>query len=208
MIVKFKARRLWVVATLALVALPAGYAGTSAANGSGAMKALIADPSSVFSARSPGGRGAGALAQTKLAYVRTGPATDEFLGLGPEIDGPVADDITRLDEPGTDAGLGGGAAALPIPTSLYGPSDSGPFYGGSGGGLPPGDGGGFGFGAPAGGGSPGGGGGGGGFTPGGTGTTPPAPVPEPDMWLMLIAGFFAIGSATRAGNRRAAGASL
>lgn len=209
MIVKFKARRFWVMAALTLVALPAGYAGRSAANGSAGMQALIADPSSLFSARSPGGRGIGALAQTKPGYVRTGPATDEFLGFGPQVGEPLADGITGPGGPGVSDDLGiplnEDLAAFSIPGGLYGPAESGPIFGSIGGdGLA---GGGIGFGSGTGGGN---GGGGGGGLPGGgtTPTAPPAAVPEPDMWLMLIVGFSAIGSMMRAGNRRAAASRL
>ena len=179
------------------------------------MQAAIADPMSVFSARSPGRRSVGALAQTKAGYVRTGPATDDFLGLGPGLGLPAGDGVSVPETPtAVDQGLSGPAtgepAAFMIPGGLYGPLEAA--YFGAPGGSGDGEltsGGGFGGG---GGGSPPGGGGGGGLPPGGGGgTTPPAPpsaVPEPDMWLMLITGFFAIGSAMRAGNRRVARKSL
>lgn len=193
----------WLLALLAMVALPAGYVGSGAANGNDALQALIADPMSVFSARSPGARSSGALVQTKTAYAPNLQATADFLGIGPGMGLPGGEGAMG---PEPDLGFAspdaGDSVAFTIPGSLYGASEAGPFFGAIGfgaGGLPFG-GSGFGSGTP----------GGGGTVPGGTTPISPAPgataVPEPEMWLMMIAGFFAVGSAMRGGSRRNSGA--
>lgn len=206
MIKKIRTPSLWVLIALGFVALPAGYVGTSVANGSVAAQALIADPMSVFSARSPGARGTAALTSTKTAYVRAGPAMDDFWGMGPGRSLPEGGGMTVQETP---AGLGQGDESpqdaeypeFSIPASLYGPGESGPFFGVIGEdsgfdlGGPGGRGSGFGPGMP---------GGGGGVPP----PLPPSAVPEPEMWLMMIFGFFAIGSAMRTGNRRTFESSL
>lgn len=199
MIKKIRTPSLWVLIALGFVALPAGYVGTSVANGSVAAQALIADPMSVFSARSPGARGTAALTSTKTAFVRTGPAIDDFWGMGPGLSLPKGGGLTVQETPtglsqGDNSPQDAEYSEFSIPAGLYGPGESGPFFGVIG------EDSGFGLGVPGGGVS--------GFGPkipgGGGGVPPPLPpsaVPEPEMWLMMIFGFFAIGSVMRTGNR-------
>lgn len=188
-------RSAWVFWPAALVLVGGTYAFSSSPMGGSAIAAAIADPLSVFAARSPGGRAPGALTQTKpsrsagaerpvklaevfpservLSNVRT-RQPDEFapadlpdaLFVGP-VAGPAGGAVPGIDAitPIVPTGNGG----IPIFT----PGGIGPVVPG------------------------GGGGGGGGETPTEP-TTPVTPsVPEPTTWLMMIAGFFAIGSALR-----------
>jgi hypothetical protein len=165
--------------------------------GGGVIAAALADPLSVFAARSPGARAPGALTQTKpsrskgaerpvklaevfpservLSNVRTRqpdvPADlPDALFVGP-VAGPAGGVVPGIDAitPIVPTGNGG----IPI----FAPGGVGPIV-------------------------PGGGGGGGEIPT--TPTTPVTPsVPEPTTWLMMIAGFFAVGSALR--SRRFSG---
>ncbi|QQV76731.1 PEPxxWA-CTERM sorting domain-containing protein [Sphingomonas aliaeris] len=176
------------------------YAFSSSPMGGNAIAAALADPLSVFAARSPGGRAPGALTQTKpsrakgterpvklaevfpservLSNVRT-RQPDAFAPTGlPDavFVGPAGDAVPGIDTitPVVPTGDGG----VPIFT----PGGIGPVVPGGGGGTgepPP-------------------------VTP--PPVTPPVPpVPEPTTWLMMIAGFFAIGHALRSRRRGAVG---
>lgn len=201
-------KALWAVP---LVLVPAGSLASGADAGGRAIAAAIADPMSIFAARSPGKRAAGALTQTKsrasagpagarptervLAGVRSRPAAAPAI---PALVGPI-DGIVPGASPFVLPVNAGGGALGPI-----GPSGPVPVFGGVGGTPIV-----FGGGGPGGGGGSGGGGGG-----GGTGTTPGTPVvpvpivpdlsavPEPAAWLMMIAGFMSIGTVLRFGRRQ------
>lgn len=179
-------------------------------HGGQAIAAMLRDPLSVLRQRSPGGRAAGALLQTKsrlsqhdqstgsgipeervLTTVRSRPGA-ALLGT-PEI--PVASaDVGDLFGPAAGAGP---AAVVPgaVPITLPG----GP---GGGGGLIVG-------GLPSGGATGGGGGGGGiAVTPPPIDVVPTVPVagvPEPATWISMIIGFALVGAALRRPIRRAQG---
>lgn len=167
-----------------------------------AIAQVLRDPLSVLAARSPGERGSAALRQTKMKRAAMLPAAFEKLLDRNQTVAPVAfrpaDDqifpengeqsaLTDAFAPGTHDGA---HDALP---------GDAPAFGGPGGG-------GF-FPIIPGGGFIGGGGGGGGncnpdvtcTTPTGEPTPPPilVSVPEPGTWLMIIAGFFALGGLLR-----------
>ncbi len=175
----------WKAASLALAAL-LGISAVSFGEFPTAALAALADPMSIFAARSPGERPDGALTQTKLPANRTAgnsagntPLTPServlpVIRTRPAI-GPVAGFIppVGLSPGGSVPGAGGGQTGL-----------------GNGGG-------GFGEFLPGGGGVPPGGGGG-----GGGGIIPVSPIPEPATWLTMIAGFFALGGMIR--SRRTA----
>ncbi len=183
--------RLWLLAAVSLALAPAAYIGTTAAIGSAAMQALAADPMSLFSTRSPGPRGEGNLLQTKGARIQ--PKPEDFLGMGPGMGIPGPDDILLADEPGAPEVLGfapsdftsvplGDApqipASVPFGASILRPGGFASEFGAplqiAQIGVPP-------------------------INPG-----PPSVVPEPGTWLMMIAGFFGIGSALRARKKRRA----
>ena len=202
-----KTSRILLLVMVVMVLLPASYLGTAAANGNAAIQALIADPMALLAMRSAGRRGAGALAQSKMAYAVTDTPPGDFLGLSPEPDLPS---------------VGGGSSPVPPPTSE--PVSEVPpvrdqmsflsppgFDDAPGSGIFPG-----GFGGHAGDDFAIGGGGVAPSLPGASGLLPaappalvqplvpplvPSPVPEPGTWLMMIAGFLAVGSALRSRHR-------
>jgi hypothetical protein len=210
-------------------AIELGHPAASKTRKPGIMAALLEDPLSLFAARSPGGRGAGALLSTKHKLAAAGP---EERVLSEERERPPADGTL----PGGNNPVFGTA-----------PPDGGA----PGGGAPGGDDGILPGGGAPGGGAPGGvpgDGGGGPFSslpaladnapqflqngPQGTIPTPPPPgsdpppldspptgpggpnlnpglpgipaVPEPATWAEMIIGFFAIGMAVRRRVRRQA----
>lgn len=161
----------------------------------GSAAALIGDPGSIFAARSPGVRAAGALTQSKMRRSAQSPnrrasrlpvaarpakrvqaSLGAFAGPSSLSDAPLVPDF---------AGLASGTG-LP-PGELFAPVGES-----AGDGVLPG------IGLPGTGGS----GGGGGFfdvppPPIGPGAGGPGGVPEPATWLTLLVGFFAIGHAMR-----------
>jgi hypothetical protein len=186
-----------------ILLLPAGYVGTATAYGNASIQALIADPLSLLALRSLGGRGAGALVQSKVAYASTDTPPGDFLGL--------------IREPDLPSGGKGFSPVPPLAPELV--SDVPPSFDVMSLLSPPGfdEAPGWSF-------SPGGFGGseindfaigGGGFTPSvpGVPSRPPAAppivvqpsapssVPEPGTWLMIVAGFLAVGSALRSRYR-------
>lgn len=172
---------------LSVVDLGGFSIGTSARS---AMAAVLKDPLSVLSQRSPGERLGGALLQTKKARAKPSART---AALVPGVGGPTErvlanvrerrleelDNLPKLLEtpPGeeplfgtldnlTDAGAGGGNPDDTNP--VWRPGFSDPL--GNGDTLRPSD--------------------------------PPAAVPEPATWLTMIMGFFGVGLALRRGHRR------
>ncbi len=188
----------------ALVGVGEALPGTSSKAAEPAASATVTDPADLFDARSPGTRHYGWLSQTKQP--RTGfdvgpPSNERILPTGRRR--PVVPTGVVTGSPDTSyVPVGNGFAAPPegansdIVTDT--PSGVG-FFGTPSGGAGPAIGG-----VSAGGG--GSGGSGTGTTPGG-GTPPvaaiPLPaVPEPGTWMMLLVGFFGIGtSLRRRGNR-------
>jgi uncharacterized membrane protein YgcG len=201
-----RAKRPWWLVALPFAAIvPAGALIVPAVdrNGAiaGAIAAAVANPASLFAARSPGERAPGALTQTKK--VRHAPK-----GLVPK------ERVLSQERIRPAAELPEGTPSLPVvPLELASLPDGGvpfvtPFVDGpDGGGIVPGGGGGIGGGGGGGGGViiPGGGdnGGGGG---GGEEPVPPVPpaVPEPATWAMTILGFFIVGTAARRRRRNLA----
>jgi hypothetical protein len=200
-------RWIWVVAALPLLVFPAGYIVGGSGAGSAAIRAALADPLSIFSARSPGARGAGALSQSKLAYSDNGSrgggiggGSGGDAGAGAPGDGSFSD--TGLFPSGSPEGVESGLETIgSFGDTLYPPSEQ---FGGAGyAGY---------FGGDAGYDSFGVFGIGGALTGGGIGSLPgegvvivPASgtaVPEPQSWLMLLTGFALIGSALRSRTRK------
>ena len=188
---------------MVMLLLPASHLGTAAANGNALVHALIADPMSLLAMRSLGRRGAGALVQSKTAYAQTDTPSGDFLGLSPEPDlpsdaggfspmPPLASEPVSDVPPTRDQ-----TSYLPWPAFDDAPG-SNFFPGGFGGSI------GNDFAI-----------GGGGFAPsvpGASGLVPavlpalvqplaPSPVPEPGTWLMIVAGFLAVGSSLRSRDR-------
>ncbi len=180
-------------------------AGNAATGSAAAGAAVNVDPLSVFSARSPGARADGAFLQSKLAY---GPNMKSTLGM--PINEAIFPQDAAAEEPAVPAAAFAAPQGLEEPvfvdaaqpdsviagSGLPGTFSDGFLATGSAGGFAGGGGGGF------------AGGGGGGIVP----PSPPigpideivgegAVVPEPGTWLMLIAGFFGIGTAMRAHGR-------
>lgn len=168
-------------------------------------------------ARSPGARigGVALKAKTRRAALAAAPSGPADLAPGKEQtalaagapEGPIPGFLAPGGTP-TDI------FAPPVPGLAFASSGSGPSFAA----LPPPAIGGGGIFIGGGGGSGGGGGGGGGTgtvpsgptptlttpptpTPTGTVPTPVAPVPEPATWLMMIAGFGAVGTAMRRRRR-------
>ncbi|MBA3897613.1 MAG: PEPxxWA-CTERM sorting domain-containing protein [Sphingomonadaceae bacterium] len=170
---------------------------SSAGAGGLVTAAALADALSVFADRSPGSRGAGALAQTKLAYANIGFSPGDVTGLVPSEHvlpnvrfHPSAPPVAAQPVFEAPQFLGEGPLAIPLQPigALASPVSfavSGGVGGGGAGGLP-------------------GGGGIGGTTGGGGGILPPgvSAVPEPATWLMMFAGFCLIGSNLRSQRRR------
>ncbi len=196
-------RKGWAFAPAALIVFGGAYAFSSSPMGGNAIAAALADPLSVFAARSPGGRAPGALTQTKASRSKGAERPVELAEVFPServlsnIRTRQPDEFAPADLPdalfvGPVAGPAGGAvpgidAVTPVvPTGnggipIFTPGGIGPVVPGGGGGTgePP-------------------------TEP----TTPVTPsVPEPTTWLMMIAGFFAVGYALRS-RRRGAGARL
>ena len=200
---KPKLLRNWPLAFVVMLSLPAGHVGTAAANGKAAIQALIADPMSLLAMRSSGRRGAGTLAQSKVAYAPTVTPPSNFLDLSPEPDFPPDGRRFPLarpfaSEPVSDVPATRDQMSVP---SLPG-SDVAPGAGFSPGGLGGSDADNFAI-------------GGGGLAPsvsGASGLLPaaqaalapplvPSAVPEPGTWLMVVGGFLAVGSALRSRHR-------
>lgn len=176
---------------------PSGSANLLAAQGGAVLREALRDPASIFSGRSPGERGPGALTSSK-PHLATWQPSERVLSpvlerpgmAGPPAPGSLPEQVAAALGPGgtpAAGGPGGGIAPVPLPL---------PGVPGSSGGLIP----------PGGGGSGGGGSGGGG---GGNPPPPPpvvTPVPEPATWIMMIAGVALIGLQLR--RRRSTAASL
>jgi hypothetical protein len=196
-----KPRWVWVSGTLVLVTLSAGYLAFGASAGGAIVGSALANPLSLFAQRSPGVRGAGILAQTKLAYTnRKLPAHHS----GVRVPGERVLSGTRsrpraapaASEPSIGGPLSSGVPVLGLQESprdaLVSPVSFAPTPGIGGAGVT---------------GLVGGGGTGG--VPGGNGTPPETvtAVPEPSTWLMMIAGFFLAGVSLRSRRREKARAS-
>jgi hypothetical protein len=169
----------------------AGKAGTK-----GGLFAALADPLSLFSDRSPGGRGAGPLLSTKPPHERVLSEVrdrDPDLGIAPGIEpvfGLAPDGLAPGGgaPPGGDPPTGDPGGGLPgdggFPGSDGAPSSAPFFNPGQPGFLP--------------------------FSSGPAAPSGPGPgigaVPEPATWAMLILGFFAVGAAMRRRARKQAGA--
>lgn len=195
------------IPVLAVGAVPALDLATGG-HGTAAVMAALADPLSVLAARSPGGRPAGALTQSKpikkpservLAEALTRPLRPtDAPGLGT---GPLPAEVVLPGSPVTDMTPSTGTD---IGDVVPGPVGS-TFYPGGGIAVTPYVGVIPGFGG-------GGGGSGGGEIPTTPVTTLPIPetpaasVPEPETWLSLMIGFGAIGGTLRFGRRRAVAA--
>ncbi len=164
-------------------------AGISAA--SAAVTAALADPLSMFTDRSPGGRGAGALTQTKGPRERVAtnvrhrppaakPATPaERVLTSLRERPPIIADVPELPFGATPPYVP--STAINNPPTGPGPFISPPII------IPP---------LTNGGGSSGGGGGC--CTPPVIPpVNPPGGVPEPATWAMMIIGFFSVGAAMR-----------
>lgn len=186
---------------LLLLGLPAISLGVGGANGSAVLQSVLTDPLSVFAGRSPGERGVGILAQTKMPLTPGPPSPVEFRELVPSAG--FLPDVTGTLPPsafGPQPGTGFGPALF---TSLF--DDAGPTGLGPSGGLPP-----LPFmpgddleGANL-------------APPGGSPGVPPGPglpnlppelpavpsVPEPGMWLTMLVGFFSVGWAMRSLRRK------
>ncbi|HTO40097.1 MAG TPA: PEP-CTERM sorting domain-containing protein [Rhizomicrobium sp.] len=139
--------------------------------------AALTDPLSLFAARSPGERGAGALFSTKGPHERVLSAVREReapAAAAPAAAIPAADSVGPLGDPLGDGVLSPDRAfgALPWPGFFPYPGFDWP-------GMIPGTD------TPP--------------VPPGTNPEPPdtSPVPESSTWLMLLAGLFAIGLKTR-----------
>lgn len=172
--------RAWCAFLLASLAAAAGFFAMTPGPTREAIAAVLADPLELLALRSPGQRSSGTLVQTKAARgVRRIPAnripTERVLSnvrWRPFID-------LQTNFPGLDV-----TVALPT-ESFFNPS------------VPAN---GLNFGPPLlitpifgpffGGGS------------GGSGGVPVSSVPEPSQWLMMLVGFFSIGSALRAARRK------
>lgn len=180
------------VASLIIFALPTSYVGIRAANNGVSMQEVLADPMSVFSSRSPGVRQVGNLTKTKAAYARISPSTSAFEEFGtgdpaPAYEGFLSSPGSAISEPPLEVPAAFGEMPLGDlvqPNTGFGPQS---FGGGAGGPIgqiipPIGT-----FPVPQ-------------VPPPGPGTE----VPEPGTWLMMIAGFFAIGSMLRRRNNQLA----
>lgn len=191
------------VATVGVIVAVMGvgeiFPGTSKA-AQAAVVAAIADPASLFDARSPGNRRYGRLQQTKQPRTGLEPAPSSERVLTSERQRPVAPaepsgGLPIIPGVPVDVGLNGQPEApasvagtdSPPPTAFFGgtPGAGGPVIGGI---------------VPGSGGVGGGGGAGGGGTPGGGNPVVPPPVaavPEPTTWIMMFLGLFGIGIVMR-----------
>jgi len=181
---------------------PSGSADLLAAQGGAALREALRDPASIFSGRSPGERGPGALTSSK-PHLSTWQPSERVLSpvlerpgtAGPPAPAELPEQVAAALGPvGSPAAGGPGGGIVPVPLPIPGVPGS------SGGIIPPG-----------GGGSSGGGSGGGGSSGGNPPPPPPPPpvvtaVPEPATWIMMIAGVALIGLQLR--RRRTTAASL
>jgi hypothetical protein len=159
-----------------------------------AIATVIKDPASLLSARSPGGRGEGAMYSIKGARKVAGTPVGD-----PGVGGPGRNSGGGAPAGGGDDGtpVPSAFAANPIPDGTVGlPGGAPGVLGPAGDGVTPVI---TGPGAPPTIIPP--------LIPGGGGSTNPPPpvtaVPEPGTWLMLIVGFFATGYALRRQKRNA-----
>lgn len=206
-----KGSRPWRVVALALAiaAAPVGYVASTTKSGQQFVASALAAPMAILEGRSPGARGAGALAQSKPSRPLVTASVSDLVPAPTErvLSGvrnrPGAGPAAQPGVPVVSLAPVGGPEALPPGGGLGSPGIGGL---GAGSGV-----GGGGFGGAPGGGVGGGIGGGGGG--GGPGTAPPTggssggqvpvvAVPEPETWVMMLTGFFAIGSAMRSRRRR------
>ncbi|HET9159940.1 MAG TPA: PEPxxWA-CTERM sorting domain-containing protein [Caulobacteraceae bacterium] len=184
-----RARRVLAASLITLSLLGVTGVGVTSIVAPQAMAAALKDPSSLLSLRSPGHRGlALLLTKHKKAAPPAAPARER--AEAPQESKPEPAPVFALIEPGQD-----------MPPIIYGPEAAVTEQGlpSEAPGLPPG------LGGPGGGVTtfempPGGGGGGGGCC-GATTITEGGGVPEPQVWAMLIAGFFAVGAMMRAQRR-------
>lgn len=179
---------------------PSGSADQLAAQGGAVLREALRDPASIFSGRSPGERGPGALTSSK-PHLTTWQPSERVLSpvlerpgtAGQPAPAALPEQVAAALGPGSSPAAGGpGGGIAPVPLPIPG------FPGSSGGIIPPG-----------GGGSSGGGGSGGGSSGGGNPPPPPpvvTAVPEPATWIMMIAGVALIGLQLR--RRRTTAASL
>lgn len=167
---------------------PSGSADELAAQGGAVLREALRDPASIFSGRSPGERGPGALTSSK-PHLTTWQPSERVLSpvlerpgtAGQPAPASLPEQVAAAIGPGASpaaGGLGGGIAPVPLPI---------PGLPGSSGGIIPLGGGGSGGGNPL----------------------PPPPVvtavPEPATWIMMIAGVALIGLQLR--RRRTTAAS-
>ena len=196
-------RSAWVIWPAALVVVGGTYAFSSSPMGGNAIAAALADPLSVFAARSPGGRAPGALTQTKPSRAKGAGRPVELAEVFPR-ERVLSNIRTRQPDAFAPADLPEALFVGPAGGAVPGIDTITPSVPTGNGGVPIFTPGGIG---PV---VPGGGGGGGGTDEPPPVTPPPVtppvtPVPEPTTWLMMIAGFFAVGHALRS-RRRGAGA--
>lgn len=167
---------------------PSGSADELAAQGGAVLREALRDPASIFSGRSPGERGPGALTSSK-PHLTTWQPSERVLSpvlerpgtAGQPAPASLPEQVAAAIGPGASpaaGGPGGGIAPVPLPI---------PGLPGSSGGIIPLGGGGSGGGNPL----------------------PPPPVvtavPEPATWIMMIAGVALIGLQLR--RRRTTAAS-
>ncbi len=190
---KLKPRKFWVLGVLPFLVVPAGMTMQGASHASAAIAALLADPLSVFSSRSPGGRPVGTLAQTKSSFAVTGSPVGSVPALA--AGGGGFGDVSALPPAVPGAGQPAGSPLLSSDNGVFsgpslfggGPDVAGvypvPFgYGEIG--SPPGD---Y-IGSP----------------PGGAVVVPPptpSTVPEPQSWVVMLAGLLITGAALRLRHR-------
>lgn len=188
------ARRRRAMIGLAILCFPAASLGIGGTNGSAAVRSLLADPLSVFADRSPGVRGVGELAQTKMPFEQAAAWPQEARVTGAGFNSPSSGDgelplletaagafdetssnfngMFLIDDATAAFSESGGFSASPLFLDVFsgeGPDDG--FIGRSSAALPNPS-------FPA---------------------LPPAiaSVPEPGVWLTMITGFFSIGLAKR-----------
>ena len=191
-----RGRRLVLLGLLAASGVGTGYVAIDRSEGGiggakAAMMAALADPLSLFTDRSPGGREPGALTQTKGPRERTLTQTRERPHTTPKAAAPVEHVLASVRErpPFVDEGaIPYGQPEGPITPDILPPENPGPFSPGPSPFIPPITG--YGSGGPP-------------VTPP---VTPPGGggVPEPATWAMLMIGFFSIGTALRRRQRLAA----
>ena len=200
-VARSKVGRVWVVVALFLFLIAMAYLALGGASRP-AIAAILADPMSVFAARSPGQRRAGALAQTKARYASravapgASPSERVLAGVRSRPGAPAVFDALP-DAPGAAGPAPGAAPVEPFASGLGVPFAEA--------GFPNALAGAPGFGLVSDTPAPGGGanavpGSGGGATP-----APAVAVPEPMTWLTMLVGFLAIGAILRVRIRTGAG---